>query len=117
MAVAGTMAKYRDIYTFKDKETIVTTSQQLGDDNKWTTFMTGEMKRVPSEVKTNVLPILMFEGNAEEAMKFYVSIFPNSKIVAATKYADGENGKKGSIKHATFQISGAKMMCIDSPAT
>ena len=78
--------------------------------------MTGEMKRVPSEVKTNVLPILMFEGNAEEAMKFYVSIFPNSKIVAATKYADGENGKKGSIKHATFQISGAKMMCIDSPA-
>lgn len=115
MAIAGTMAKYRDIYTFKDKETIVTTSQQFGDDDKWTTFMTGEMKRVPSDAKANILPILMFDGKAEEAMKFYISIFPNSKIVAATKYADGENGKAGSIKHATFQISGARMMCIDSP--
>jgi predicted 3-demethylubiquinone-9 3-methyltransferase (glyoxalase superfamily) len=40
-----------------------------------------------------ITPCLWFDNQAEEAAKFYVSIFKNSKIGAATRY--GEAGKEG----------------------
>jgi predicted 3-demethylubiquinone-9 3-methyltransferase (glyoxalase superfamily) len=37
-------------------------------------------------------PFLWFDGKAEEAMNFYVSIFKNSKVVSVTRYAsNGQN--------------------------
>src|SRR6185437_9821741 len=38
-------------------------------------------------------PFLWFDGQAEEAMNFYVSIFKNSKVVAVARYGDA--GPKG----------------------
>lgn len=38
-------AKYRDIYQFKSADLIVMTSKVQGDDGKWTTFMSGQIKR------------------------------------------------------------------------
>ncbi len=42
----GKLAKFRDIYEFKSKDEIALTSQMLGDDGQWITFMTGVSKRV-----------------------------------------------------------------------
>jgi predicted 3-demethylubiquinone-9 3-methyltransferase (glyoxalase superfamily) len=64
---------------------------------------------------TSVRPFLMFEGRAEEAMKFYVSLFPNGKIVDVTRYGSGEPGAEGSVKVATFSLGEQTVMCIDSP--
>jgi predicted 3-demethylubiquinone-9 3-methyltransferase (glyoxalase superfamily) len=58
---------------------------------------------------------LMFDGVAEEAMKFYVSLFANSSITEVEKYGPGEPGKEGSIKVATFKLAGHDLICIDSP--
>lgn len=56
-------------------------------------------------------------GRAEEAMKFYTSLFPQSKIEAVTHYqADEPGGKKGMVKHATFTLQGQEYMAIDSTA-
>lgn len=63
----------------------------------------------------HITPFLMFAGNAEEAMKFYVSVFDNSQIVHMTKYGPNQPGREGSILHAAFSLNGHQLMCIDSP--
>jgi predicted 3-demethylubiquinone-9 3-methyltransferase (glyoxalase superfamily) len=56
----------------------------------------------------------MFEGAAEEAMRFYVSLFPGSEIGHVERYGPGEPGPEGSVKHATFTVAGQELMCSDS---
>ena len=58
---------------------------------------------------------LMFEGAAEEAMTFYVSLFGGSEIGSVERYGPGEPGPEGSVKRATFTLAGHAMACIDSP--
>lgn len=62
-----------------------------------------------------VRPFLMFEGKAEEAMTFYTSLFPDSKILDIRRYGPGEAGAEGSIYQASFQIGEQTIACIDSP--
>lgn len=62
-----------------------------------------------------VTPFLMFEGRAEEAMSFYVSLFDDSKVESIARYGPEGPGKQGSVIHATFSLGGQRIMCIDSP--
>ena len=65
-----------------------------------------------------VRPFLMFQdGKAEEAMTFYTSILPDGRIDAVERYGEGQPGKVGTIKVATFSIGDQRVMCIDSPVT
>ena len=64
-----------------------------------------------------VTPFLMFEGRAEEAMRFYVSLFAGSEVKQIEHYKSGEMGPEGSVKRADFTIAGQDMICIDSPAS
>ncbi|WP_374028905.1 VOC family protein [Bdellovibrio bacteriovorus] len=57
---------------------------------------------------------LMFEGRAEEAIRFYISLFKNSEIKDLKKYGKEGPGKEGSILHATFSLNGQEFMAIDS---
>ena len=43
--LGGKLAKFRDVYEFKTKDQIATSSQMLGEDGKWVTFMSGTAKR------------------------------------------------------------------------
>ncbi|MEU6012133.1 VOC family protein [Streptomyces sp. NPDC001276] len=63
-----------------------------------------------------ITTFLMFEGNAEEAMTFYVSLFDDAEVVSITRYGAEGPGKDGSVQHATFSLAGERFMCIDSPA-
>ena len=38
--------------------------------------------------KQKISPCLWFDGKAEEAAKFYVSLFPNSRIVHTSRYTE-----------------------------
>lgn len=60
-------------------------------------------------------PFLMFQGNAEEAMDFYVSLFPDARIDAIERYGPAGPGKENSVVQARFRIAGQSVMCIDSP--
>jgi predicted 3-demethylubiquinone-9 3-methyltransferase (glyoxalase superfamily) len=64
---------------------------------------------------TSVQPFLMFEGKAEEAMTFYVSLFPDGKVLDIKRYGPGGPGREGSVFKASFSIAGQTVMCIDSP--
>lgn len=60
---------------------------------------------------------LMFAGQAEEAMNFYVSLFDKSRIISITRYAADEGGPEGTVMQARFSLQGQEFMCIDSPVT
>jgi len=65
-------------------------------------------------MKPRITPFLMFEGKAEEAMSFYVSLFPDSTVVSKSYYGKEGPGKEGTIQLAVFEISGQRLFCIDS---
>ncbi len=61
-----------------------------------------------------ITTFLMFNGQAEEAMNFYTSLFEDSEILSITRYGPGEAGTEGSVMHSTFSLCGQDFMCIDS---
>lgn len=61
-------------------------------------------------------PFLMFQGGpAQEAMKFYASLFPGSKIEGLELYGPGEQGPEGTVKRAMLTIVGQELRVFDSP--
>lgn len=59
-------------------------------------------------------PFLMFEGKAEEAMNFYVSLFPGAEVLDIIRYGPGQPGAEGSVMKASFSLRGLTILCIDS---
>jgi predicted 3-demethylubiquinone-9 3-methyltransferase (glyoxalase superfamily) len=57
---------------------------------------------------------LMFNGQAEEAMTLYTSLFKNSKVIAVHRWLEGEPGDEGKITHAVFSLDGQVIRCMDS---
>ena len=60
-----------------------------------------------------ITPFRWFNDNAEEAMKFYVSIFKNSKIGKIARYGDAGPGPKGQVMSATFTLEGQEFMALN----
>ncbi len=58
----------------------------------------------------------MFDGKAEEAMNYYVSVFDRAEIVSIHRYEANEVGAEGGVVHATFALCGQMFMCMDSNA-
>jgi predicted 3-demethylubiquinone-9 3-methyltransferase (glyoxalase superfamily) len=56
----------------------------------------------------------MFQGVAREAMTFYLSLFPEAKIIDISYYGPAETGAKRLIKKAKFSIGGQAILCTDS---
>jgi predicted 3-demethylubiquinone-9 3-methyltransferase (glyoxalase superfamily) len=61
-----------------------------------------------------IMTFLMFEGRAEEAMNFYISLFKDSEVVNIVRYGPNEAGPEGSVLNAVFTLNGQAYMCIDS---
>jgi predicted 3-demethylubiquinone-9 3-methyltransferase (glyoxalase superfamily) len=60
-----------------------------------------------------ITPCLWFDGKAEEAMRFYMSIFPDSEIVNVMHYGDSGPGPKGGVLAATFRLRGQEFMALN----
>jgi len=60
-----------------------------------------------------ITPFLWFDGNAEEAANFYISIFKNSKMGKISRYGDAGPGPKGSAMSVTFQIEGQEFYALN----
>jgi predicted 3-demethylubiquinone-9 3-methyltransferase (glyoxalase superfamily) len=116
----GKSRRYRDIYEFRSENEIAAISQMMNDQGAWETFMTGTMTKAAGpetgrEPRTTVTPFLMFAGEAEAAINFYKTVFPDTQVESMTKYEAGENGKEGTVKLATIVIAGQHIKLIDSP--
>ena len=60
-----------------------------------------------------ITPFLWFDNQAEEAMKFYTSIFKHSKVGRVSRYGDAGPGPKGTIMSATFELDGQEFMALN----
>jgi len=60
-----------------------------------------------------ITPFLWFDGNAEEAANFYISIFKNSKLGKISRYGDAGPGPKGSAMSVTFQLEGQEFYALN----
>ena len=61
----------------------------------------------------SITPFLWFDGNAEEAIDFYVSIFRDSKVESVSRWGEGGPGPKGTVMSATFRLAGQKFMALN----
>ncbi len=60
-----------------------------------------------------ITPFLWFDGNAEAAVNFYVSIFPNSRVVRLARYGDAGPGPKGTVMDVTFELDGQQFHALN----
>ena len=60
-----------------------------------------------------ITPFLWFDGKAEEAANFYVSIFKNSKLGTVARYGDAGPGPKGTVMIAAFQLDGQDFIALN----
>lgn len=60
-----------------------------------------------------ITPFLWFDGQAEEAMKFYTSVFKNSRSGRVSRYGDGAPWPKGTAMTATFELEGANFIALN----
>jgi len=65
-------------------------------------------------MNNKIITFLMFYGNAEEAMNYYISLFKNSEIKSLVHYKDNEAGVVGTVMHAVFSLNRQEYMCTDS---
>ena len=75
------------------------------------------MKHEGNKVMQKITPFLWFDNQAEEAVKFYTSIFKNSRIGKIARY--GEEGEqvsgrpKGSVMTVEFQLEGQEFVALN----
>lgn len=62
---------------------------------------------------SKITPFLWFDNQAEEAMKFYTSIFKNSKVGKVARYGDAGPGPKGSVMTASFELDGEEFIALN----
>jgi len=60
-----------------------------------------------------ITPCLWFDRQAEEAARFYVSIFKNSKIGEITRYGEGAPLPKGTVLTVRFQLDGQDFLALN----
>ena len=69
-------------------------------------------------MSTPIVPCLWFADRAEEAMEFYCSVFPNSRIVSIERYPDESldehfAGMRGKVITGVFELDGNRFICLD----
>jgi predicted 3-demethylubiquinone-9 3-methyltransferase (glyoxalase superfamily) len=60
-----------------------------------------------------ITPFLWFDGKAEEAANFYVSIFKDAEVVSVTRYGEAGPGPKGTAMSVIFQLEGQEFFALN----
>lgn len=72
-------------------------------------------KTITKSVKTQkITPFLWFNDQAEEATKFYISVFKkNSKVLKVVRYGKAGPGPEGEVMLVSFQLAGQKFTALN----
>lgn len=62
---------------------------------------------------TTVVSCLTFDGQAEEAITFYVSLFKNSRVLSIQRSESDGPTPKGKVLHAEFELDGIRYSAFD----
>ena len=64
-----------------------------------------------------ITTFLWFDNNAEEAVKFYCSVFKNSRLLNTTHYGDSGAGPKGTVMTVDFELDGQRFAALNGGPT
>ena len=56
---------------------------------------------------------LWFNGNAEEAIAFYTSVFPDSRVTKVARWGEGGPGPQGTIMNIAFELAGQAFIALN----
>jgi predicted 3-demethylubiquinone-9 3-methyltransferase (glyoxalase superfamily) len=62
---------------------------------------------------SRITPFLWFDNNAEEAVAFYLSIFPNSRRAGELRNTGDAPGPKGGILTLSFELDGQRFTALN----
>ena len=62
---------------------------------------------------SKIKPFLSFETQAEDAAKFYTSVFPNSEIVQVVRRPKGVPGEEGKVMLVSFKLEGQEFLALN----
>lgn len=65
------------------------------------------------DMRPKITPNLWFDTEAEEAAAFYVSVFPNARVVAVTRYPEGAPREAGMVMTVEFELDGQRFIGIN----
>ncbi|QCB48120.1 VOC family protein [Hydrogenophaga sp. PAMC20947] len=68
-------------------------------------------------MNTPIQPCLWFEHQAEEAARFYVSVFPNSRVGAITRYGPGMPLPEGTVLTVNFELDGLAWIAMNGASS
>jgi predicted 3-demethylubiquinone-9 3-methyltransferase (glyoxalase superfamily) len=71
------------------------------------------MRQQESAEMQKITPFLWFDTQAEEAARFYTSVFENSPIVDTMRYGEAGPGPKGSAMSVTFELDGQTFIALN----
>jgi predicted 3-demethylubiquinone-9 3-methyltransferase (glyoxalase superfamily) len=66
-----------------------------------------------TKISQKITTFLWFDNQAEEAARFYTTLFEDSRIVAVNRYPDAVPDKAGSVMLVTFELAGQKFHALN----
>ena len=60
-----------------------------------------------------ITPFLWFDTEGEDAAEFYVSVFPNSRIVDVTHYGEAGPRAAGTVMTVAFELDGQRFVALN----
>jgi len=64
-------------------------------------------------MQKKITTFLTFDGRAGEAVEFYTSVFPDSKVTSETRYGPAGPGPEGELMTATFELAGQEFAALN----
>src|SRR6187401_1991356 len=65
------------------------------------------------ELTQKITTYLWFNSNAEEAVAFYISVFPDSRVTSVTRWGEGGFGPQGSVLTIIFELAGQPFIALN----
>jgi predicted 3-demethylubiquinone-9 3-methyltransferase (glyoxalase superfamily) len=66
-----------------------------------------------SKINQKIATFLWFDTQAEEAARFYTSLFEDSRIVVVNRYTEAGPGETGAVMLVTFELAGQKFYALN----
>ncbi len=63
--------------------------------------------------RDKITPCLWFDGQAEEAVNFYISVFGDGRIVELSRYGKGMHMPEGTVLTVLFEIAGRQFLALN----
>lgn len=60
-----------------------------------------------------ITPFLWFDNQAEEAVRFYMSVFKDSAITGISRYGEGGPGQPGLVMTVSFSLNGQEFVALN----